>query len=123
MLSSIAGLLAVEDGRSRWMGLIAEIGVPVLWGVRCLFLPEDSHDFEHAVRLAISLGGDSDTIACITGSIAEAFYKGVPDALWAFAEARLTDDLRIVCFDRIDKRSRGLIDGDINNFKTILFRK
>ena len=47
MLSSIAGLLAVEDGRSRWMGLIAEIGVPVLWGVRCLFLPEDSHDFEH----------------------------------------------------------------------------
>lgn len=38
----------------------------------------ESDNFEHAIRLAISLGGDSDTLACITGSIAEAFYK-VPD--------------------------------------------
>jgi len=41
----------------------------------------ESTDFESAVRLAISLGGDSDTIACIAGSIAEAFYGGVPDAI------------------------------------------
>jgi ADP-ribosylglycohydrolase len=34
----------------------------------------DSVDFESAIRLAISLGGDSDTLACITGGIAEAFY-------------------------------------------------
>ncbi|MCD7849915.1 MAG: ADP-ribosylglycohydrolase family protein [Parabacteroides sp.] len=34
----------------------------------------DSTDFENAIRLAISLGGDSDTLACITGGIAEAFY-------------------------------------------------
>ena len=33
-----------------------------------------STDFETAIRLAISLGGDSDTLACITGGIAEAFY-------------------------------------------------
>lgn len=39
----------------------------------------ESTDFESAIRLAISIGGDSDTIACITGSIAEAFYREIPD--------------------------------------------
>jgi ADP-ribosyl-[dinitrogen reductase] hydrolase len=39
----------------------------------------ESTDFESAIRLAISLGGDSDTLACITGGIAEAFYKDVPE--------------------------------------------
>lgn len=34
----------------------------------------EGNDFEECIRLAISLGGDSDTIACITGSIAEAYY-------------------------------------------------
>lgn len=38
----------------------------------------ESKDFEDAIRNAISLGGDSDTLACITGGIAEAFYGGVP---------------------------------------------
>jgi ADP-ribosylglycohydrolase len=36
-------------------------------------------DFEDAVRTAVSLGGDSDTLACITGGIAQAFYGGVPE--------------------------------------------
>jgi ADP-ribosylglycohydrolase len=39
----------------------------------------ESTDYESAVRLAVSLGGDSDTIACITGGIAEAYYKTIPD--------------------------------------------
>jgi ADP-ribosylglycohydrolase len=39
----------------------------------------ESTDFESAIRLAISLGGDTDTLACITGSIAEAFYGSVPE--------------------------------------------
>ena len=39
----------------------------------------ESEDYEDAIRKAVSLGGDSDTIACITGGIAEAFYGGVPD--------------------------------------------
>lgn len=43
----------------------------------CFF---ESNDFEDAVRKALSIGGDADTIACITGSIAESFY-GVPDYL------------------------------------------
>ncbi|MCQ2567750.1 MAG: ADP-ribosylglycohydrolase family protein [Mogibacterium sp.] len=37
----------------------------------------ESTDFENAIRLAISIGGDSDTIAAMTGSIAEAYY-GIP---------------------------------------------
>jgi ADP-ribosylglycohydrolase len=40
-----------------------------------------SEDFEDALRKGISLGGDSDTLACITGGIAEAYYGGVPDAI------------------------------------------
>ncbi|MFZ4705335.1 MAG: ADP-ribosylglycohydrolase family protein [Bacteroidales bacterium] len=39
----------------------------------------ESTDYESAIRLAISIGGDSDTIACITGGIAEAFYKEIPE--------------------------------------------
>lgn len=38
----------------------------------------DSHDYEDAIRKAISLGGDSDTLACITGAIAQAYYKEIP---------------------------------------------
>lgn len=38
----------------------------------------ESANFEDAIRKAVSLGGDSDTLACITGGIAEAFYGGVP---------------------------------------------
>ena len=38
----------------------------------------ESTDFEDALRNGISLGGDSDTLTCITGGIAEAFYGGVP---------------------------------------------
>jgi len=41
----------------------------------------DSTDFEDALRTAVSLGGDSDTLACITGGIAQAFYGGVPGSI------------------------------------------
>ena len=41
----------------------------------------ESTDYEDAIRNAISLGGDSDTIACITGGIAQAFYGGVPQPI------------------------------------------
>lgn len=48
----------------------------------------DSSDFEDAIRLAVSLGGDSDTLACITGGIAEAFY-GIPEDI----EKQVSDKL------------------------------
>lgn len=43
-------------------------------------------------RLVMALGGDSDTLAAITGSIAEAFY-GVPEDLKAECRQRLTPEL------------------------------
>jgi ADP-ribosyl-[dinitrogen reductase] hydrolase len=39
----------------------------------------ESEDYESAIRMAISIGGDSDTVACITGGIAEAFYREIPE--------------------------------------------
>ncbi len=41
----------------------------------------DSIDFEDAIRTAVSLGGDTDTLACITGGIAQAYYGGVPEKI------------------------------------------
>lgn len=46
----------------------------------------DSHDYESAIRLAISLDGDSDTIACMPGGIAAAYY-GIPTWMVKYAVA------------------------------------
>ncbi|MGD9579573.1 MAG: ADP-ribosylglycohydrolase family protein [Syntrophorhabdus sp.] len=59
----------------------------------------ESGGYEDAIRKAISIGGDSDTIACITGGIAEAFYKGVPQEIVKFALERLDDTLREVVIE------------------------
>jgi ADP-ribosylglycohydrolase len=56
----------------------------------------ESTDFEDAIRNAISLGGDSDTLACIAGAIAEPLYGGVPVAIAEETMARLDDALRRV---------------------------
>lgn len=56
----------------------------------------ESHDFEDAIRNAISLGGDSDTLACITGGMAQAFYGGVPQHIIDKALSYLDDDLKNV---------------------------
>ena len=56
----------------------------------------DSEDFEEAIRLAVSLGGDSDTLACITGGIAEAFYKKIPQEMIEQTMSRLTTPLRAI---------------------------
>ena len=60
---------------------------------RCVL---EAVNFEDAIRNAISLGGDSDTLAAITGSIAEPIW-GIPDAIQAAALRYLDDDLRDVC--------------------------
>ena len=41
----------------------------------------ESKDFEDAIRLGISMGGDSDTLACIAGAVAEAYYKEIPEEI------------------------------------------
>jgi O-acetyl-ADP-ribose deacetylase (regulator of RNase III) len=53
----------------------------------------DSLDFESAMRLAVSLGGDSDTLACITGGIAAAFYNDIPQAIVEYVANNLPTDL------------------------------
>jgi len=53
----------------------------------------DSSSYEDAIRNAVSLGGDSDTLACITGGIAEAFYGPVPPHIREKVKDILTPDL------------------------------
>ena len=54
----------------------------------------ESESFEDAVRKAVSLGGDSDTQACIAGGIAHAFYGKMPDIMVAEVHSRLDVPLR-----------------------------
>jgi ADP-ribosylglycohydrolase len=56
----------------------------------------ESRGYEDAVRKAVSLGGDADTMACIAGAIAEAFYGGVPDEISTPAMALLDLPLKDV---------------------------
>lgn len=61
----------------------------------------ESTDFEDAIRNAISIGGDSDTIACIAGAIAEGFY-GVPKKIWEKASEFLNEEINslIISFQK-----------------------
>ena len=52
----------------------------------------EGEDFEDVIRTAVSLGGDCDTLTCIAGSIAEAFY-GVPEEMKAECRKRLPADM------------------------------
>ena len=62
----------------------------------------EGRDFEDVIRTAVSLGGDCDTLTCIAGSIAEAFF-GVPAALKKACEDLLPEDMRsvLVCFNHM----------------------
>ena len=61
----------------------------------------ESKDFEDAVRNAVSLGGDTDTLGAITGSIAEAFY-GIPAVLIAECKSRIDKGLMTDVLDEFD---------------------
>jgi ADP-ribosylglycohydrolase len=56
------------------------------------FLEADS--FEDAIRNAVSIGGDTDTIACMSGAIAEAYYKNIPEDIEQQALERLPGSFR-----------------------------
>lgn len=53
----------------------------------------ESENFEHAIRLAVSLGGDSDTLAAMAGSIAEAYYRDIPAEIVAETMRILPQDI------------------------------
>ena len=63
----------------------------------------ESENYEDAVRKAITLGGDSDTIACIAGGIAEAFYKAIPSEYIQKALHILDKPLRVIVEEFEDK--------------------
>ena len=63
----------------------------------------DSNCYENAVKNAISLGGDADTMACIAGGIAQAYYKKIPAGIVLEAMAKLTPDLLNVV-DRFNEK-------------------
>ena len=97
-----AGMEELRDTAAKWYPLPAldELRPDYSFDVTCdgtmpaaLSAFFESTGFEDAIRNAISVGGDSDTIAAITGSLAEAYY-GVPEELWRRAETFLTDELR-----------------------------
>ena len=76
----------------------------------------ESKDFEDAIRNAVSLGGDTDTLGAITGSIAEAFY-GIPAVLVAECRSRLDEGLMTDVLDEFDHalgRDRN-VDSDDKN--------
>ena len=54
----------------------------------------ESKDYESAVRNAMSYGSDSDTIACMAGAIAEAFYGDVPQSIVDFCKQKMPDEIR-----------------------------
>ncbi len=53
----------------------------------------DSDDYESCIRNAVSLGGDTDTMACIAGGIAEAYYGDIPSYILEEVKMRLPEDL------------------------------
>jgi ADP-ribosylglycohydrolase len=53
----------------------------------------DADDYEETVKNAISLGGDADTMACIAGGVAQAYYKEVPADIVAEVRNKLPQDL------------------------------
>ena len=63
----------------------------------------ESADFEGAIRNAISLGGDSDTMACIAGGIAQAFYGSVPAEIATTVRSRLPYEL-LETIDRFNQK-------------------
>lgn len=71
----------------KYGGITCQETVPE--AIQCFL---ESEDFEDCIRTAVSIGGDSDTIAAIAGGIAEAYY-GIPDDIWDIAKGHLSFDL------------------------------
>ena len=93
--------LTIEENFGYNLSLSCEnIRKTYTWGAKCQdTVPQaicaflDSDSFEDAIRNAISIGGDSDTLACITGSIAEPFW-GIPCDIYQKGMVYLPKPLR-----------------------------
>ena len=83
----------------------------------------DSDGFEDAVRRATALGGDSCTIAALTGAVAESYYGGIPEKISGLCERHLDKNLKTVMdmFETIDLR-KSKADGKIEKKADDSFR-
>ena len=74
----------------------------------------EGNDFEDVIRTAVSLGGDCDTLTCIAGGMAEAFY-GVPEDIAAEGRKRLPADMLEVLdrFEELRKKAEQIPGGDM----------
>ena len=75
------------------------------WGSGCQdTVPEaiiaflESNSFEDSIRKAVALGGDSDTLTCINGGIAEAYYRDIPREMLVGAFCRLPESFKTILF-------------------------
>lgn len=66
----------------------------------------DSKNYEDALRLCISLGGDADTMGAITGVIAGAYYHKIPNTLYEFGMSKLPDDIKNIVLRFDDEYAR-----------------
>lgn len=68
----------------------------------------DSKDYEDALRLCISLGGDADTMGAITGAIAGAYYHQMPASLYEFGMNKLPQDIKEI-INKFDWEYGGMV--------------
>ncbi len=80
--------LNVEEIRDIGFNETCQITVPL-----AIFAFLQGHDFEDVIRTAISYGGDSDTIACMAGGIAESYY-GIDDSVKEFVFMYINKDMK-----------------------------
>jgi len=88
----------------------------------------ESKDFTHAIQCAISIGGDSDTLAAITGGIAEAYYKhterhfrtfaGIPDELLKFADYKMNFEIKSVIRDYYSRTMREFVEKAVRKMRS-----
>ena len=98
--NSVEELKIFNEENWAFNGSSIEESVPV--ALLCFL---DGTDYEDTIRNALYLGGDTDTIACMAGGIAQAFYREIPD--WIIKESRNRlnkDQLEIV--DDFNQRYR-----------------
>jgi hypothetical protein len=91
---TVVWLVSLVKNPTPWNGIdekgnggLCQYSVP-----QAIMCALQASDFEDAIRNAVSIGGDSDTISCITGGIAEALF-GIPEHLLLSALSYLPDEL------------------------------
>ena len=84
--------LTVEDWQNRKISTNTEIS-PVQPAFAAFM---EASDYEEAIRLAIAIGGPSNTIASIAGALAEAYFKHIPKSITRRALSRITPEMQSI---------------------------